>query len=81
MEKTLILGKTKGRRGRRQQKMRWLDGNTDSMDMSLSKLQEMVKDREDWRAAAPWGCEESDTTEQLNNNNLQFSANVQLCPL
>ena len=66
LEKTLMLRKIEGRRRRGWQRMRWLDGITDSMDMSVSKLQELVMGRESLACCSPWGCKESDMTEWLN---------------
>ena len=65
-EKTLMLGKIEDWRRRGQQRMRWLDGITGSMDMSLSELREMVMDRGGLACCDSWGRKESDTTEQLN---------------
>ena len=68
LEKTLLLGKIEGRRRRGWQRMRWLDGIIDSINRSLSKLQEMVKDRGSLECCSPWGRKESDKTEGLNSN-------------
>ena len=67
LEKTLMLAKTEGRSRRGRQRMRWLEGITDAMDLSLNKLQEIVKNKETARCS-PWGRKELDATERLNNN-------------
>ena len=70
IEKDPDAGKIEGRWRRGRQRMRWLHGITHSIDMSLSMLWELVKGREGLARCSPWGCKESDMTEQLNNNNV-----------
>ena len=89
-EKTLMLGKIEGGRRRGQQRMRWLDGITDSMDMSLSKLRELVMDTVSLVCCSPWGHKKLDTTDRLNWTELKLGCGVgwlllllqvgQLCP-
>ena len=73
LEKTPMLGKIEGRRRRGQQKMRWLDGITDSIDMNLSKLWELVMDRRSLACCSPWGRKEWNMTERLNWTELNLS--------
>ena len=72
LEKTLMLGKIEGRRRRGQQRMRWLDAITDLMDMSLSKIWEVVKDRKAWQCS-PWGHKDLDMTEWLSKKTLEIT--------
>ena len=74
-EKTLMLGKIEGGSRSGQQRMRWFDGITDLMNMSLSKLQELVIDREACPCCSPWGCKELNSTERLNCIILQLFSN------
>ena len=75
LEKSLMLGKIEGRRRRGHQRMRWLNGITDAMDMNLGRLKEMVRDREVWHAAIHRGCIELDTIGRLNNKILMGRMN------
>ena len=78
LENALLLGKIKDWRRRGQQRMKWWDGITDALDMSLSKLRELVKDREALGCCSPWGHKESDMTERLNWTELYVN-NINTC--
>ena len=78
LKKTLMLGKIEGGRRREQQRMRWLDGITDSMEVSLSKLWDIVEGKGSLMCCIPWGHKELDRTQQLNNNQGSNSPHV-LC--
>ena len=79
LEKTLMLGKMEGRRRRGQQRTKWLDGIINSMEISLSTLWKIMKDREAWHTAGPWSCKESDSTERLNSSD-NCSGRGAACP-
>ena len=81
LEKTLMLGKIEGRRRRGWQRMRWLDGITDSMDMSLSTLWELVMEKVILECCSPWGCKKSDMTEWLNWTELNWCGNKLKIPV
>ena len=79
LEKTLMLGKIDGRRRGGRQRIRWLDGIADSMDLNLSKLWELVMDQGSLACCSPWGCKESDTTEWLNWTDADLLCDLRLC--
>ena len=79
LEKTMLLGKIEGRRRRGQQRIRWLYGITDSMDMSLSKLRENGERQGSLACCSPWGCKESDMTEQLSFSQYFVLSRITTC--